>query len=311
MSNDAVPRRVRVHARLDAPVPEPAHVVPDLADRAAGVVLAGEDQQRGLDRVHVRDRVALRGTAPAPRPASRRTAPGPGPGASAPRPRTLRRSPRPARPAISEAQRSGCRPAPSRVDVPAPRPAGQHDPRRVRETARDDVVEPREDVLELEEADVPGELVTPLLSEPLRAAVVDHRDQEPGVDVGQEVGRPAVHVQRVRAAVDAHDAPGTGPRRRGGRGSRGRAGRCGFSNHQASNGRPVGARGPFGLEERHVRADREQPGGMGAVVAAVPDARRRDGRAAAVMEPGSVSSAVVSAGRDVVAVELVTALDAG
>ena len=51
--------RVRVDLGLHAPLAEPAHVVPDLPDRAAGVVLAREDQQRDAHGIRVRQRVAL------------------------------------------------------------------------------------------------------------------------------------------------------------------------------------------------------------------------------------------------------------
>ena len=146
---------------------------------------------------------------------------------------------------------------PEQRHVAAPRPAREHDPLGVGEAPGDEVVEAREHVLELEEPDVAGELVAPRLAEALGAAVVDHRDEEPGVDVGLDVRRPAVHVERVRPAVHPHDHRVRAVARR--------------ADEEAVDPLAVGVveppglerpargrRGALGLEQRRRRADREQ-----------------------------------------------------
>ena len=110
-----VARGVGVHPRLHAALAQPAHVVPDLADRAARVVLAGQDQQRRPTASTYVIGFRSRNSSGHARRATRRTAPGRAPAGSAPRPRTRRRSRRPARRRSADANRSGWRPPPSSV----------------------------------------------------------------------------------------------------------------------------------------------------------------------------------------------------
>ena len=171
---------------------------------------------------------------------------------------------------MPEIQRSGWRPRPEQRHVAAPRPAGEDRARRVGDAASHEVVEAREHVLELDEADVPGELVAPRLAEADRPAVVDHRDEEAGVDVRLDVGRPAVHVEEVRPAVHPHDH-GV------------RAVAVGADQEPVDPlavgvlepprlERPaIGRAGALGLEQGRRRPDREQPRRVLAVVDAVPD----------------------------------------
>ena len=89
-------------------------------------------------------------------------------------------------------------------DVPTPGVAADDGALGVRDPAVDEVPEPGVHVLELGAADVSDQRVPPLAAVPDRAAVVDHADREPGVDVRLHLGLPAVEVEPRRAAVDEH-----------------------------------------------------------------------------------------------------------
>ena len=192
--------------------------------------------------------------------------------------------------------------------VAAPRPAREDDPRRIGEAPRDQVVEPGEHVLELEEADVPGELVAPRLPEADRTAVVDHRDEEAGVDVRLDVGHPAVHVERVGAAVHAHDHR---VRAVALRADEEPVDALAVAGSRTTTTRTAGRRAPSApeLEQRRGRAHREQRRRVQRRCGRGTRPRHRAGRRPPVIEPGSVSSGVSVPAREVVAVEAMPAVD--
>ena len=86
-------------------------------------------------------------------------------------------------------------------EVSAPRPAADHRARRVRDAVLHQPREPGVQVLELRPADVAGQRVAPLGAVPGRAAVVDHRHGEPGVDVRLRLRAPPILVQPCGPAV--------------------------------------------------------------------------------------------------------------
>src|SRR5215213_8472399 len=128
-------------------------------------------------------------------------------------------------------------------------------------------------VLDLGPADVADELVTPGGAEPDGAAVVEHPDAEAHVDVGLDFGRPAVEVDRRRAAVDQQER---GPRLRALRLDDPAVDALALRVRELpGHERPAG-RGALGrLEDRRVVADLEDEARVLAPLEAVPDAAIR------------------------------------
>ena len=89
-------------------------------------------------------------------------------------------------------------------DVPAPRVASDDRALRIGDPPVDQILQACVHVLELRAADVPDQRVAPLAAVPDRAAVVDHADREPGVDVRLYLRLPAVEVEPRGAAVHEH-----------------------------------------------------------------------------------------------------------
>ena len=102
-------------------------------------------------------------------------------------------------------QSSGCLPSSRSVTYPPHECPPTTARSGIGDSARDEIREPRVDVLELGPADVADERVAPLAPVADRAAVVDHPDGEAGVDVCLRLRLPAVEVEPRRPAVDEHE----------------------------------------------------------------------------------------------------------
>ena len=76
--------------------------------------------------------------------------------------------------------------------------------RRIGKPTIDEVSETCVDVLEFRSSDVPDQRVAPLAPISDRATVVDHPDDESGVDVGLHLRLPPIEVEPGRPAVDEH-----------------------------------------------------------------------------------------------------------
>ena len=127
--------------------------------------------------------------------------------------------------------------------------------------------------------------------------------------MGQDVRRPAVDVERSAARRGRASPPGTGPSPSGRTMNPWTRWPFGFSNHHVSNARPAGARRAVGLERAASRADGEDRG-AGCSPWWTRYQTSPSGRtAAAVIEPGSVSSGATEPVREVVAVEPVPPVD--
>ena len=90
-------------------------------------------------------------------------------------------------------------------DVPAPGATADSGSLGIGDAARDEVRQSRVHVLEFGPADVPDQGVSPLASVPDRTAVVDHPDDEAGVDVRLHLRLPAIEVVPGGSPVDEHE----------------------------------------------------------------------------------------------------------